>query len=145
VAEDSKTPGAKEGWESQEFLGGEAGIDGIDEGAGAFDEEEGGDPLAGLESEEGDVELSEQEIWKEMKRMLHVKEQRGDDGTSEEGSSFYGVDYLNDGDSLGGGMLSCFCFHHPPPPPGREPVRGTVEVGSRDLLPEQWRMHQEVN
>lgn len=82
----------------QEFLGGEAGLDGIDGEAGVFDE----DPPGGLGAMGDDVELSEQEIWREMKRMLHFGERGGDGETSEEGSSFYGEDFLNDGDSSGG-------------------------------------------
>jgi len=71
-----------------------------------FDE----DPLEGLVSEDGDVELSEQEIWKEMKRMLHVKERRRSaDETSDEGSSFYGDDYLTDDDSSGGDGFPHHC------------------------------------
>jgi hypothetical protein len=93
-------------------LGGEAGIEGIDEEAGLFDE----DPLEGLNSEEGDVELSEQEIWKEMKRMLHFKERsKLAEGTSDEGSSFYGDDYLTDDDSEGKAYfpLCCLPFSSP--------------------------------
>ena len=42
--------------------------------------------------EEGPVSLDEQEIWREMKRVLQLQEQHGlaEVATSEEGSSFYG-------------------------------------------------------
>ena len=66
----------------QEFFGGEAGVEGADvSSSGGRD--------AG---EEGPVSLDEQEIWREMKRVLQLQEQHGlaDDATSEEGSSFYG-------------------------------------------------------
>ena len=90
----------------QEFLGGEAGIDGIDDEAGVFDE----DPPGGLGAMRDDVELSEREIWREMKRMLHFGERDGDEVTSEEGSSFYGDEFLNDGDSSGGVALHHVVF-----------------------------------
>ena len=67
----------------QDFFGGEAGVEGADVSSSEGTNAGGG---------EGPVSLDEQEIWREMKRVLQLQEQHGlmDDATSEEGSSFYG-------------------------------------------------------
>ena len=75
----------------QDFLSGEADLDGADIGSGLF----GGSPSQGGNAGDDAVELDEQELWREMQKILRVEEEVGGMQDSSEGESFYG-EYSDD-------------------------------------------------
>lgn len=81
----------------QDFLSGEAGLDGADIGSDSF----GADGSRQGE-DRAEVDLDEQEFWRETRRILQIQNQNGAATavSDSEGSSFYG-DYSDD-DSVGG-------------------------------------------